>query len=206
MDAKSLGRALGLIELIVVTIMAGIKKHGADVFAVVSNEKLQELTNQFVDAWVAVGKAMANIFRINVGGNRTTEKVVVAGNYNWANPNYNSQLFPWRRRQGKRTIELVDMTQHGFVPGSLYSFDDALAVFVKLGLDRPVHEDGMLFGEQHPEKHREQPIMFPHEPVLVDGHPSVVFLWSSVDDRRLDLVWADDGWYSDVLVAGVRKS
>src|SRR3989338_6391771 len=107
------------------------------------------MTNQFGDACFAVGKSMANIFRINVGVNRTTEKVVVAGNYNWANPNYNSQLFPWRRRQGKRTIELVDMTQHGFVPGSLYSFNDALAVLVKLGLDRPVYEDGLLFGEKY---------------------------------------------------------
>ena len=107
MDAKSLGRALGLIELIVTTIMAAIKKHGADVFVVVSDDKLRELTNQFIDAWVLVGKAVVNIFRINVGGNRTTKKVVLAGNYRWSNQNINSQLFPWRRRQGKRTIELV---------------------------------------------------------------------------------------------------
>ncbi|MBI2065097.1 MAG: hypothetical protein HYT62_03545, partial [Candidatus Yanofskybacteria bacterium] len=205
MDAKSLGRALGLIELIVVTIMTAIRKHGADVFAVVSDEKLRELTNQFVDGWVAAGKAMSNLFRLNVGGgNRTTEKVVVAGDYKWSNPNINSQLFPWRRRQGKRTVELVDMTQHGFAPGSIYTFSDALAVLVKLGLEQPVYEDGLLFGEQHPEKQREQPIMFPHEPVVVGGGPDVVYLWSAADVRELGLSWAGDRWSSGVLVAGVR--
>jgi len=204
MDAKSLGRALGLIELIVTTIMAAIKKHGADVFVVVSDDKLRELTNQFIDAWVLVGKAVVNIFRINVGGNRTTKKVVLAGNYRWSNPNINSQLFPWRRRQGKRTIELVDMNEHGFTSG--YSLDDALTVLAKLGLERPVYEDGMLFGEQHPNKQLERSIIFPHEPLVVDGHPRVVYLWGCIDDRELNLYWTDGWWGSGCLVAGVRKS
>lgn len=205
MDARSLGRALGFIELIVTTIMAAVRKHGADVFVVVSDDKLRELTSQFVDQLVAAGKTMSNLFRLNVGGNRTTEKVVKAGNYSWSNPSYNSQLFPWRRRQGKkRTIELVDMTQHGF-PFS-YSFDDSLAVLTRLSLDRPVHEDGSLFGEQHPEKQRERSIVFPHEPVVVGGNRCVVYLWGGAGRRGLDLSGADDGWGSRALVAGVRKS
>lgn len=203
MDAKSLGRALGLIELIVVTIMTAVRKHGADVFVVVSDDRLRELTNQFVDAWMATGKAMANIFRINVGGNRTTEKVVLAGKYSWSNPNINNSLFPWRRRQGKRMVELVDMNEHGFKSG--YSLDDALAVLTKLNLERPVYEDGLLFGEQHPEKQRERSIVFPHEPVVVDGHPCMVCLWGYAGICELALLWADHRWNSGLLVAGVRK-
>ena len=204
MDAKSLGRALGLIELIVTTIMVAIRKHGADFFVAVSDDKLRELTSQFIEAWVVAGRAANNIFRIKVGGNRTTEKVVAAGNYSWSNPNITSQLFPWRRRQGKRTIELVDMIEHGF-PSS-YSLDDSLAVLQKLGLDRPVYEDGLLTGEQQPEKQRERPIMFPHELVDVDGRPDVVYFWCNVGGRELSLHLAGDGWLSDVRVAGVRKS
>ena len=96
------------------------------------------------------------------------------------------------------------MTQHGFP--SDYSFADSLAVLQKLGLDRPVYEDGLLTGEQHSEKQRERPIMFPHEPVVVGGRSSVVCLWSDAGRRELDLGWADGRWDSGVLVAGVRKS
>lgn len=205
MDAKSLGRALCLIELIIITIMTALRKHGAYVFTVVSDDKLRrELTSQSVDAWVATGKAMANIFRINVGGNRTTEKVVLAGKYRWSNSHINSWLFPWRRRQGKRTVELVDMNEHGFT--SDYSLDDALAVLTKLGLERPVYEDGLLFGEQHPEKQRKRRIMFPHEPVVVDSHLSVVFLSGGSGVRLLNLRRTDPRWNSSLLVAGVHKS
>jgi len=201
---SSLGGALGFVTLVVTKVMVAVKEYGEDVLLGLSEDKLGPVVDRFVADLVALAKAASNVLRINVGGNRTTEQVVAAGNYNWSNPSITSQLFPWRRRSGKRTIELVDMTQHGFP--SDYSFADSLAVLQKLGLDRPVYEDGLLTGEQHSEKQRERPIMFPHEPVVVVGGSGVVCLWGGAGYRELGLGWTDGGWGSSVLVAGVRKS
>jgi len=201
---SSLGGALGFVTLVVTKVMAAVKEYGEDVLLGLSEDKLGPAVDRFVADLVALAKAASNILQIKVGGNRTTEQVVAAGNYSWSNSNITSRLFPWRRRSGKRTIELVDMVQHGF--SSIFSFDDALVVLDKLGLDRPVYEDGLLTGEHHPEKQRERSIMFPHEPIVLDGCPCVVCLWGSAGGRRLDLSWAGDRWGSGVLVAGVRKS
>ena len=201
---SSLGGALGFVTLVTTKVMAAVKEYGEDVLLGLSEDKLGPVVDRFVANLVALAKAASNVLRINIGGNRTTEQVVAAGNYSWSNPNITSQLFPWRRRSGKRTIELVDMSQHGFA--SDYSLADSLAVLQKLGLDRPVYEDGLLAGEQHPEKQRERPITFPHEPVAVFGYSVVVYLWSDAGYRKLYLDWAGRRWDSDVLVAGVRKS
>ncbi len=200
---SSLGGALGFITLVVTKVMAAVKEHGEEILLGLSEDKLGPAVDRFV---ADLAKAASNIFRINnIGGSRTTEQVVAAGNYQYANPWINSKNFPWRRRNGKRTIELVDMTKHGFL--STYSFADSLAVLQKLGLARPVYEDGLLFGEQHPEKQREQPIMFPHEPVLsASGRLGVVYLWGDAGGRGLDLGWAGGRWLSHTLVAGVRES
>jgi len=202
---SSLGGALGFVTLIVTKVMAAVKEHGEEILLGLSEDKLGPVIDRFVAELVALAKAASNIFRLNVGGNRNTEQVVAKGNYGYANPWINSKNFPWRRRQGKRTLELVDMAEHGFP--SDYSFADSLAVLQNLGLERPVYEDGLLFGEQHPEKQREHAIMFPHEPILVaDGRPRVVCLWGDVGDRELYLFWTGFGWYSPVRVAGIRKS
>src|SRR3989338_8368890 len=166
---SSLGGALGFVTLVTTKVMAAVKEYGEDVLLGLSEYKLGPVVDRFVADLVALAKAASNVLPINVGGNRTTEPVVTAGNYSYANLNITSRLFPWRRRSGKRTIELVDMAEHGF--SFAYSFDAALAVLEQLGLDRPVYEDGLLIGEKHPEKQRERPIMFPHEPVVVDCRP-----------------------------------
>lgn len=198
------GGALGFVTLVITKVMAGIKEHGEEILLGLSEDKLGPVVDRFVAELVALVKAASNVLRISVGGNWTTEQVVKDGNYSYANPNITSRLFPWRRRSGKRTIELVDMTAHGFP--STYSDDDALAVLDKLGLDRPVYEDGLLTGKQYPDKQKERPIMFPHEPVVVDGGSDVVYLWGYAGSRKLSLGRTVIRWYSSVLVAGVRKS
>lgn len=204
-NKSSLGGALGFITLITTKVMAAVKEYGEEILLGFSEDKLGPAIDRFVAELVALAQVASNIFRLNVGGNRTTEQVVAAGNYTYSNSWINSKNFPWRRRNGKRTIELVDMTEHWFP--STYSFADSLAVLRKLGLERPVYEDGLLFGEQHPEKQHEHPIMFPHEPVLdAIGGPSVVYLGGSAGGRKLDLGWAGRRWYSLTRVAGVRES
>ena len=203
--AKSrIGGALGLITLIVTKVMSAVKEHGEDIVLGLGEAKLGPVIDRFVADLVAVGRAASNILPINTGGNRTTEQVVAAGKYQYANAWINSTNFPWRRRQGKRTIELVDMAQHGFK--STYSLQDALTVLQKLGLDRPVYEDGLLVGAEYPQKQVERAIMFPHEPVLdADGNALVVYLWCNSGDRKLDLVWASRSWDVGALVAGVSQ-
>ena len=128
-----------------------------------------------------------------------------------------SQLFPWWRRQGKRTIELVDMIEHGF-PSS-FSLEDSLNVLRKLGLERPVYEDSLLTVEQQPEKQEKSSIMFPlsarwwrikrygpYGLVGVDGYLRAFYLWCYDGDRKLILIRSGLRWYSSVRVAGVRKS
>lgn len=200
-----LGGALGLKTLITTKVMAAIEEHGEEILLGLSEERLGLVIDRFVAELVALARSASNIFPIKVGGNRTTEHVIATGNYSYANPWINSKNFPWRRRNGKRTIELVDMAEHGFT--STYSFADALAVLQKLGLARPVYEDGLLFGEQNPEKQRKRPIMFPHEPVLgAHGGPSVVYLWGFAGLRLLSLRRTCHVWDVDTLVAGVRES
>lgn len=198
----------GVFASIITGLVTRVQARGGDVgadFHRLSKPEGGSLLDQIADLIVRAGQVAKNLFLISIGGNRTTEQVVAAGNYQYANSWINSNNFPWRRRQGKRTIELVDMAQHGFK--STYSLDDAMAVLQKLGLDRPVYEDGLLFGEQHPEKQRERSIMFPHVPVLdASGHSVVIYLWSLAGNRELNLFWTDYRWLSDTLVAGVRKS
>ena len=202
---SSLGGALGFVTFVTTKVMVAIKEHGEEILLGLSENKLGPVVDRFIAELIALARATSNIFRVNVGGNRTTEQVVAAGKYSYANSWINSKNFPWRRRQGKKTVELLDMSEHGF--SSTYSFADALAVLQKLGLARPVYEDGLLFGEQHPEKQRERSIMFPHEPILgANGNPYVVYLWSFAGFRKLDLSWAGSGWGVDTLVAGIRES
>jgi hypothetical protein len=97
------------------------------------------------------------------------------------------------------------MTEHGF-SSPIYTLDDSLAVLKKLGLSRPVFGDGLLVGEQHPEKYLKGSIMFPHEPVL-DSYrlPSVIYLWGGCGDRELSFSQVSGGWLTETLVAGVRE-
>ena len=154
---------------------------------------------QTITAVIPAGEVTKNTFIINVGGKRTTEKVVAKGNYSYVDPYITSKNFPMRPRKGACEIVLVEMEQE-------FSHDDALAKLRELGLKQPLYEDGLFFGEQYPENHWDNPIMFPHEPVPgVRSGPSVVYLWRYDGGRGLGLSLASDRWDSIVRVAGVRN-
>ena len=201
-ETAEVERGAGVFAAIVTALVTKVSDKGGDIgadFHFLAKPEGDLVLDQMADLLVRAGQAVRNIFRISIGGNRTTEQVVVAGGYNYANPNINSKLFPMRRRAGKRDIVLVPMP-------SDFTLEEALAKLVELNLDRPTYEDGLFLGEQHPEKQMERPIMFPHEPVVVGGVPGVVDRWSRGGGRRLNLDWAGRRWDSFVLVAGVRKS
>jgi len=141
-----------------------------------------------------------NIFHLMVGGNRTTEEMVKAGKYDWSNGGITSKNFPMRPRPaGKRIIELIEL-DHG--PTS----EEVLAEAERLGLERPVYEDALFFGEQFPEKQRERPIVFLHEPWQgPGGRLDVLVLRSDSVGRDLRLAWFDGGWSRHYVFAFVRK-
>lgn len=202
----SLGTALGFITLVTTRVMAAIKEGGEEVVLSLSEDKLRELADQFAQSLVKAGSVVAStaisVFTIFVGGKRTTEEVVVSGGYNYANSWIATAYFPWRLRRGNRKIVLIDMREHGFA--ERYYLADALMVIQKLGFRRPDYEDGLLFGEQHPDEQCNAPIMFPHELILVARHdPLVVCLLRDDGERGLGLYFVDIAWDSDVRVAAV---
>ena len=143
-----------------------------------------------------------NIFRLTkIGDGRTTEELVRAGNYNYADPGINSRNFPVRpAKRGVREIVLLEFDHD---PKS----EEVLAEAVKQNLDRPVYEDALYFGVEHPEVQRERPVVFLHEPYprRPDGNLSVLFLWGDAGYRRLLLDWFDSRWYCYYRFAFVRK-
>ncbi len=142
-----------------------------------------------------------NIFRLTkVGDSRTTEELVRDGNYNYANPNINSRSFPVRRTMSvTREIVLIEFDHD---PTS----EEAIAEAAKQSLERPVYEDALYFGVEHPEVQRERPVVFLHEPWRdPDGYRLVLSLWRLSGDRRLDLHYFDHMWYRHSRFAFVRK-
>ena len=142
-----------------------------------------------------------NIFRLTkIGDGRTTEELVLAGNYNYTNHNINSRNFPVRRTaSASREIVLLEFDHD---PTS----EEVLAEAMKQNLDRPVYEDALYFGVEHPEVQRERPVVFLHEPWRYPGgYLSVLFLWGDAGYRRLLLDWFDSRWYCYYRFAFVRK-
>ncbi|OGY99831.1 MAG: hypothetical protein A2945_02445 [Candidatus Liptonbacteria bacterium RIFCSPLOWO2_01_FULL_52_25] len=140
------------------------------------------------------------LFTLRVGGNRTTEQVVAAGHYDWVNPNITKEKFPMRLRpEGKIEIELLEFD---FDPTS----EQVLAEATKRGLERPMYEDALLFGEQHSEEQRKNTIVFLHEPQVSDGFLSVVVLCAGGAGRGLGLDWFGGRWDRSYRFAFVRRS
>ena len=142
-----------------------------------------------------------NIFRLTkIGDGRTTEELVRAGNYNHANQNINSRNFPVRSaKRGMREIVLLEFDHDS-------TSEEVLAEAAKQGLERPVYEDALYFGVEHPEVQRERPVVFFHEPWRdPDGYLLVLCLWSDAGFRGLSLSWFDDRWHRYYRFAFVRK-
>ncbi len=175
-----------------------------------SNEEIHTLVtskaklaiDSIADVVAAVIQQAKNIFRlIKIGDGRTTEELVKAGNYNYANPNVNSTNFPVRpTKRGAREFVLLEFDHD---PES----EEVLAEAAKQNLDRPVYEDALYFGVEHPEVQRRQPVVFLHEPWRnPDGHLRVLSLWGDAGRRELDLLfYFARRWDRSCRFAFVRK-
>jgi hypothetical protein len=164
-------------------------------------EKGDALIGKIADTIAEFVKEAKNIFHLIIGSkNRTTEEMVEAGKYDWANDDVNSKNFPMRPRPaGKRVIELIEFDHD-------VSSEEALEEARKQGLEQPDYEDALDFGEQFPEIQRKRPIVFLHKPWQdPDGNLRVLVLSGDSSLRELRLAWFDHGWDRRCVFAFVRK-
>jgi len=154
----------------------------------------------FVDAFMQCLRQVKNACRIMTGGTRTTDEVIAAGSYGWANDLVNGENFPMRPMpEGHREIVYLEFDHN---PSS----EEVLAEAKRQGLERPRYEDALFFGEQHPEEQRKAPVVFLHEPwQSPNGSLDVLVLYCYDRRRDLSLRYFGDGWDRRWRFAVVRK-
>ena len=137
-------------------------------------------------------------YRITRAGRGSTEQLVEAGGYGYAHSCVTSENFP-SRAAAPGPAEIVLLGFDRAVTAS-----DALAEAARRGLARPIYEDALHFGAEHPEAQRAHPIVFLHEPwVGYFGRRDVLSLWSNAGRRELGLEGFDDRFAPDCRFAFV---
>jgi hypothetical protein len=138
-------------------------------------------------------------YRVETGDGRTTEALVGAGGYAHAHFCVTSDSFP-ARPHGRRAREIVLLAFDREVTS-----EDAIVAAARLGLERPVYEDGLHFGAAHPEVPREGAVVFLHDPWSgFFGRRDVLSLWDNAGRRELGLEGFDGRWEPRWRFAFVR--
>jgi|WetSurMetagenome_2_1015567.scaffolds.fasta_scaffold46344_3 hypothetical protein len=173
-----------------------------DIYELVKEgEASDSMIDKIADVLAGIIQQAKDIFRLVVGRHKTTEEAVAAGKYDWTNENINSRNFPYRTRRPKGNREIV-LIEFDYDPDS----EQVIAEAEKQGLVRPDYEDALDFGEQFPEKQREFPIVFLHEPWLDSfGFLVVVVLSCGSSERGLGLGDFRFRWFCYYRFAFVRK-
>lgn len=139
-------------------------------------------------------------FRINTTGNRTTNEVIAAGNYDWKHDMVNGENFPMRPiPEGTREIVLLQFDHES-------TFKEAITEATMQGLEQPRYEDALLFGEQYPKEQRNAPIVFLHEPWqrLLFDYMGVLVLGFGVRHRSLLLNYFCDSFERQCRFAFIK--
>lgn len=181
---------------------------------------LEGVDSSIVQSWIEDGDALAkvlhdgfvptdrpntaapsNVYPIKVNRDLGLKPLVVAGRYNYANPDITAEHFPIK---GSGIIEedaaLVHLNRS-------ISTDTALAELDRMGLRAGDIAELLAFGEQHPEVQRKFPIVelasvWTHRV----GDRSVACLWGLAGGRYLGLNDVADDWYDDCRFLAFRKS
>lgn len=174
-----------------------------------SNEEIHALVTSkaklamdpIADAAALIIRQVKNIFWLTkIGDGRTTEELVRDGNYNYAHSDINPRNFPVRatKRAARKTVLLLEFDR-------TLTSEEAIVEATKQGLERPIYEDALYFGVEHPEVQRERPVAFLHEPWRSPiGYPGVLCLGGDAG-RRLGLFWFGSRWDRRFRFAFVRK-
>ena len=143
---------------------------------------------------------VAGSFRIAIGDGRRTEALVAAGGYGYAHSCLTSENFPARHLGGTRRRDIVLLAFDGALTSA-----DAIGQAARLGLERPVYEDALYFGIDHPEVQRAGSVVFLHDPWFgYFGRRDVLCLWTNAGRRELGLEGFDDLWAPAHRFAFVR--
>jgi hypothetical protein len=161
-------------------------------------------------------ESAAKTYRISAGDERSTEALVLAGDYGYAHSCVTSDNFPVRppgvvpRPPGPGPQRPPDA---GAREIALLEFDrdltsgEALEAARALGLERPVYEDALHFGIEHPDVQCAGPVVFLHEPWFgFFGRWDVLCLWSNAGRRELGLDDFDGVWRRGHRFAFVRPA
>jgi hypothetical protein len=141
------------------------------------------------------------MYRITVGGGRSTEELVAAGGYGYAHSAVISQNFPVRVASvpAVRGIVLVHF-------GRELTTAEALEEAARYSCVPPTYEDALHFGAQHPGVQSRGRVVFLHPPwVGYFGRRDVLCLWSNAGRRELGLEDYDGRWGADCRFAFQRK-
>jgi len=140
-------------------------------------------------------------YRITTGDGRSTEELVVAGEYGYAHSCLISENFPTRHFEGRRVREIVLLEFDHDVTSA-----DVITEAVEAGLERPTYEDALHFGIEYPDVQRERPVVFLHDPWFgYFGRRDVICLWSNAGRRELGLEGFDDRWSANHRFAFVGR-
>lgn len=156
--------------------------------------------SMIVDVIAKCVQQVKNAFRIMTVGNRTADEVITAGNYDWKNDLVNGKNFPMRPMpEGPREIVYLEFNHD-------LGSEEVLTEAQRQGLERPLYEDTLFFGEQHPEEQRKGPIVFLHEP-WQDPIGNLLVLVLSCNDRGRNphLGYFGSRWDRRCRFAFVRK-
>ncbi len=136
---------------------------------------------------------------IAVKEGETFDSLVAAGKYDWKYDGITAERFPVRPAPvGERKLVVLHF-------GRDISSQDAIAEAAKQGLERPIYEDCLRFGAQHPEVQRQFPVVFLHECVEVGGYPFVLCLRRYDSKRLLGCNWFGGDWDDGYRFVFVRK-
>jgi hypothetical protein len=139
-------------------------------------------------------------YRIITGDGRSTEELVAAGEYAYAHSCVTSDNFPARPfgQPDEREIVLLEVDR-------ALTSDAIIAEARGHGLARPVYEDALYFGAQHPQVQRARSVVFLHDPWFgFFGRRDVLCLWSNAGRRELGLEDFDGLWTGHHRFAFVR--
>jgi len=150
---------------------------------------------------VTLAESQTQSIRVTVNHNRTIEKLVEAGKYDWSNPDITSKNFPSSQKgKDQVSIQLVYFDRY-------LTSDEILKTLAKQGLRPATLKELLTLGEQHPDLQRQFPIVaLGSVGQNSDGDRFVAYLWGGGLKRHLRLRWLESRWRALCRFAAVRKS
>lgn len=150
-------------------------------------------------AELLVGKPELQSYPLTINRERSRSEMVKAGRYDYVNSNITEENSPVVEGEAEVEAVLVHLDR-------VASDEEVLAEMERLGLRPATMDELNAFGEQHPDRQREYPIIALGSVWAGrDGRRLVGCLWEGGLGRGLRLVWLGDGWRAYCRFLAVRK-